>query len=185
MNDYKSDEYRTAKYLRSQPIYVEYFKRHRAALLKIGKGVWGNIEYIDEIIENPQKTIYHVAPGDYYRCQDIGSMDYYFTPARVKNLRNMVVFSGDRYEGLTIPVALSAVNLIELSNGIGYLIAPYDIMLSDFEAWDIHCLPVIQQPYITYIELFFDKTEADEYAAALTEYLQYNANAVSAVSRYI
>lgn len=185
MNDYKSEEFRTAKYLRSDASYVEYFNRHREALKKVGRGWWDNIEYIDEIIDNPGRTIYFVKPGEFKKT--IAENLYQAEPASVQSLRDVVVNKSvvmPGSENLSI-VESKDIREIEMTNGAGYyLVSRAALNRNEPYIWALHNMPVIHHPWITYDELFFNKEEAKDYGIAVTEYLQYNTEAVSAIARY-
>jgi hypothetical protein len=176
MNDYRSEEYRLAKYLRSSSDYVDYFKRHRESSNRIGHGSWNYIEYVDELVENHgNNSIYYIKAGELI----LRPQHPIFEPAVMITMPNAVLYNSEHRVA-----ALSEVQNIEDTIGKGYYLKD-DIGSSRDTTWTVYDLPIVFHPYNILNELFFNQKEALEYGRALTEHLRYNIEAVSAFTRYI
>ncbi len=151
--DFKSEEFRLAKYLRSSPEYVEYFKRHRESIKRIGYGRWNNIEFLDELIENYGKTLWLVIPT-------VGLM----IPQPIRN-----------YSIITYYIDYRELCHSDISRAEKYC-GHYE-KLRDNETltdWEMIADPVFYRYWNNLTEMFFNKEEAKNYCIALTEFSKYN-----------
>lgn len=189
MTDFKDDEYRTLKYLRSSPEYVEYFKRHAASIKRIGHGKWENIEFIEDLIENQNKTLYIVSPGSIHLngTGEIPNFDVEQSNFQIIRNYKLLIHDGTKSMFSSIdknPYRIATsndVSSIEYNYGRGCLISNTSFIdiAAHNESVVLGNSPVISRMYNDLYEYFYKKEEAKDYAIALREYLYNNSKNIS------
>jgi len=192
--DLYSDEFRNFKYLKSNPDLVAYFKIARAAANQIQP--WANdfnpefnwpcrLEFVEQLIDLRNDTAFIVFAG----MLSTNSNEY--ESANLIELNNPIILTSNPLVFASArEVTLEDIPHIEsVANKHYCLCSGNSLIDSENLRFDItgrilklNTLPIVPHSKTDFTEIFYDKTAAEGYRKALTDFLRNKLNAISALA---
>jgi len=177
--DLYTEEFRNYKYLKSSPVYVEYFKRAFNKINQIQNWattndplfVWPNrVEFLEQLIDLNGEPLYIVYPG-------FQSFNRHYEQASLYKIHNPIVYQGPRIDPWSGKrLTLDDVDEVERNGGVDcYLCSG----LQNESCINLYNLPVIADDpdqvltsMSIYTALFHNENTAEKYCSAITEFVR-------------
>lgn len=204
--DLYTDEFRNFKYLKSTPEQVQYYKDVEETLQRVQPWAatsdpdfrWETrLEFFEQLLDLRDGTAYFVELGLIYsHAQDKNVFDW--EDSRLIEIVHPLLYEGHPLmadEGR--PATIEDIPILEdyQRNSHFYLCSgDYPKFCRDREVinvdnpgqvYKLDNNPLVCTGYIPYTAMFYDKTWAQKYQRAITDFLRKNNDAVSAISRLI
>lgn len=193
-SDLYTEEFRHFKYLKCPPAYIQYYKKSARDVnsVQIGAGandpdfVWPcRLEFIEQLLDLQDSTIYFVEAGMIYNQRDRQIYDY--EAARLYEIVNPIIYHGNMLNPETGRiVTVDDIPLIEDKIQNRDYILCSGKYLFEKESAQMFALdqnPLIPTNNVTYNAMFYDKEIAKKYQVAVTIFLKKNLGALSAISK--
>ena len=198
-SDLYTDEYKNFRFLKCSSSAVDYYKQTEKHLNSIQPDlqsdpnfVWKTrLEFIEQLLDLRNDVVYIVESGDLYSARP---GIYSYEAARIRTIIKPVVYQGHPLapeEGIV--ATLDDISLIENPElNAHFYLCSEEYFISDREIIDtekdfgyilrLDGNPLIPSNHIPSTALFYDKEWANKYQVALTKFLRYNSDAVSAIT---
>jgi len=191
-SDLYTEEFRDFKYLKCQPIYLQFYKKAardiNAVQLSVSKNnpdfVWQTrLEFIEQLLDLRNDIVYWVEPGMLYNQKHRQTYDY--EDARLHEIVNPVIYHGHPLmPEAGIIAQLDDVSKIEdKKQNADYCLCPDQVYKGcSGQVFKFDQNPLVPSNYVTYNAMFYNKEWAEKYRVAITQFLRKNNDAVSTIT---